>query len=75
MSNHDTTQLEETLTLLEDELACIYAVSKVLSRSLNLKETLREVLRVLHEEGQLEHGMVSLLDEASGDLLLFEHHS
>ena len=74
MNVHDTSQLELTLNLLEAELACIYAVSKVLSRSLNLKETLREVLRVLHEEGQLEHGMVSLLDGDSGDLLLFELH-
>lgn len=74
MNVHDTSQLELTLNLLEAELACIYAVSKVLSRSLNLKETLREVLRVLHEEGQLEHGIVSLLDGDSGDLLLFELH-
>ncbi|QQZ29624.1 nif-specific transcriptional activator NifA [Thiothrix subterranea] len=72
--SHDNAQLQQTLNLLEDELACIYAVSKVLSRSLNLKETLREVLRVLHEEGQLEHGMVSLLDGDSGDLLLLELH-
>ena len=71
---HDSAQLEQTLTLLEDELACIYEVSKVLNRSLNLHESLREVLRVLHEQGQLEHGMVSLLDEASGDLLLCELH-
>jgi Nif-specific regulatory protein len=71
----DVHQLEQTLNLLEDELACIYAVSKVLNRSLNLKETLREVLRVLHDQGQLEHGMVSLLDEGSTDLLLFELHN
>ncbi|MBJ6611989.1 MAG: nif-specific transcriptional activator NifA [Candidatus Thiothrix moscowensis] len=72
--SHDNAQLQQNLNLLEDELSCIYAVSKVLNRSLNLKETLREVLRVLHEEGQLEHGMVSLLDDDSGDLLLFELH-
>ena len=72
---HDVAQLEQTLTLLEDELACIYEVSKVLNRSLNLRESLREVLRVLHEQGQLEHGIVSLLDEASGDLLLCEWHN
>lgn len=71
---NDSTQMEQTLTLLEDELACIYEVSKVLNRSLDLSDSLREVLRVLHEQGQLEHGMVSLLDEASGDLLLCELH-
>ncbi len=76
MSNYtDIAQLELTLSLLENELSCIYAVSKVLSRSLNFKETLREVLRVLHDEGHLEHGLVGLLDEASSDLLLFELHN
>ncbi len=60
--------------LLESQLATLFEVSSVLSRSLNLRETLQEVLRVLHERGRLSHGMVALLDEDSGDLLTCALH-
>ncbi len=62
------------LELLESQLATLFEVSSVLSRSLNLRETLQEVLRVLHERGRLSHGMVALLDEESGDLLTCALH-
>jgi Nif-specific regulatory protein len=62
------------LDLLESQLATLFEVSSVLSRSLNLRETLQEVLRVLHERGRLSHGMVALLDEESGDLLTCALH-
>jgi len=58
------------LDLLETQLAALYEVSTVLSRSLDLRQTLREVLRVLHERGRLCYGLVSLLDEESGELLI-----
>src|SRR5487761_2135320 len=54
--------------LLRSELDTLYQVSKVLSRSLNLKETLDGVLHALHEGVALERGMVSLIDAASGEL-------
>src|SRR5512135_2254729 len=56
------------LDLLHSELDTLYQVSKVLSRSLNFKETLDGVLHALHEGMALERGMVSLIDAASGEL-------
>ena len=62
------------LGLLEMELAALFEVSSVLSRSLNLRETLREVLRVLHDRVRLRYGLVALLDEDSGNLLISALH-
>lgn len=61
-------------SLLENELQTLYRVSQVLSRSLDFSETLSEVLSILHEEGDLHHGMISLLDQDSGDLLVTALH-
>ena len=49
-------------------LAALYAVSRVLSRSLAFKETLRDVLRVLHDEAGLTHGLISVVDPETGNL-------
>ena len=66
---------EQNLTdLLEAQLAALFEVSRVLSRSLQLRETLRAVLRTLYERGRLCLGMVSLLDEETGDLLVSALH-
>ncbi|MEY6432877.1 nif-specific transcriptional activator NifA [Thioalkalicoccus limnaeus] len=62
------------LALLESQLAALFEVSSVLSRSLNPRETLREVLKVLHDHGCLRHGMVTLVDTESGDLLVSALH-
>ncbi|WP_295884890.1 nif-specific transcriptional activator NifA [uncultured Thiohalocapsa sp.] len=62
------------LKLLEEQLAALFDVSCVLSRSLELRETLRHVLRTLHERGRLSRGMASLLDADSGDLLVAALH-
>ena len=63
------------LDLLDVHLDALYEVSSVLGRSLDLRQTLREVLRVLHERGRLCDGMVSLLDEESGNLLISALHN
>jgi len=60
--------------VLEAQLAALFDVSRILSRSLQLRETLRALLRALHERGRLCLGMVSLLDEESGDLLVSALH-
>ena len=52
------------------QMGALYAVSQILSRSLDYRETLREVLRVLAEEAGLIHGMVSVVDPASGNLVV-----
>jgi Nif-specific regulatory protein len=61
-------------TLMEIELETLYLVSQVLSRSLDFRETLNEVLRTLSDSGNMCHGMISLLDETSGDLLVAALH-
>ena len=60
--------------LLESQLAALFDVSSVLSRSLNLNQTLREVLEVLHQSGRLTKGMVSLVDRETGDLRVTALH-
>jgi Nif-specific regulatory protein len=59
---------------LEIELATLYRVSEVLSCSLDLRETMQGVLKVLHEQGSLSYGMVSLVDEETGELLVSALH-
>lgn len=70
----DQSGLESVVELLESELNALYAVSRVLSHSLNFRETLRGVLRILHDLGGLRFGLVSLVDEDSGDLLVSALH-
>ena len=43
-------------------LAALYAVSRVLSRSFAFGESLRDVLRVLHDEAGLTHGLIAVTD-------------
>ncbi len=59
---------------LEAKLDILYQVSRVLSRSLNLRETLSEVLKLLHDQGRLQYGMVSLIDDENNDLQVIALH-
>lgn len=52
---------------LQAQLDTLFQVSRVLSQSLDLRETLAEVLRALHEGGGLERGMVTLADPETGE--------
>src|SRR5512135_206939 len=61
------TGLRRRNDLLEAQLDTLFQVSQVLSRSLDLKETLAGVLSALHEGGGLERGMVTLADADSGE--------
>ena len=56
-------------------LAALYAVSRVLSRSLAFNESLREVLRVLHDEAGLSYGMIGVVDPQSGNLSAHALHN
>jgi len=58
----------------EAALACLYSVSQVLSRSLDFRQTLSELLQVLHDHGAMCHGMIALRESASGDLLVTIQH-
>ncbi len=57
--------------ILAGELETLFLVSRVLSHSLNLKETLSSVLQVLHERGGLERGMVCLAPPGEDGLLVY----
>ncbi|MGB0747264.1 MAG: nif-specific transcriptional activator NifA [Magnetospiraceae bacterium] len=61
---------ERRSAFVERELDLLYRASQVLSRSFDLRKTIGEVLAMLHESGELRHGMISLVDENSGDLLV-----
>jgi len=63
------------LNLVEAHLSALYEVGSVLSRSLNLSETLREVLGVLNDRNRLSYGMVSLVDQETGELLVIALHN
>jgi Nif-specific regulatory protein len=67
--------LNDRSRLLESELEALFQVSRVLSRSLDLHETLHAVLEVLHEHAGMQRGMVTLLDPDSGELLVSAVHS
>ncbi|HLO61773.1 MAG TPA: sigma 54-interacting transcriptional regulator, partial [Azonexus sp.] len=56
-------------------LAALYAVSRVLSRSLDFNETLRDVLRVLHDEAGLARGLIAVVDPESGKLSIHSIYS
>ncbi|MET0010747.1 MAG: nif-specific transcriptional activator NifA, partial [Candidatus Thiodiazotropha sp. 6PLUC4] len=49
-------------------------VSQVLSRSLDFRETLTEVLSRLSDTAKLRHGMICLLDDTSGELFVTALH-
>lgn len=72
--DNDTDLGDSKDALLEAELESLYRVSQVLSRSLDFRETLSEVLRVLDDGADMRHGMLSLLDSDSGDLLVTALH-
>ncbi|MDR2366095.1 MAG: hypothetical protein LBD68_09665 [Zoogloeaceae bacterium] len=50
-------------------LDALYGVSQLLSRSLDYRETVREVLRILDESAALGRGLISVL-EPDGSLLV-----
>ena len=62
------------LNLVEAQLGALYEVGSVLSRSLNLRETLREVLTLLNDRNRLSDGMVCLVDQETGELLVSALH-
>ena len=60
----------ETHELHLAQFEALYAVSQILSRSLNYRDTLREVLSILDDVAGLAHGLVSVVDAESGALMV-----
>ena len=65
---------ENRVELVEQQLATLYQVSRVLSRSLDLPQTLNAVLEVLDEYAGIRRGMVTLVDPNSGTMLINAAH-
>jgi Nif-specific regulatory protein len=70
MTDLNTPKDTSLFRLIADQLEALYAVSRVLSQSLNVHETLLEVLKVLDEQGGLSGGMIALEEEETGELLV-----
>ncbi|WP_303787113.1 nif-specific transcriptional activator NifA [Azovibrio restrictus] len=63
----------ETHELHLSQMDALYGVSQVLSRSLDYRETIQEVLRILDESAGLTRGLVSVV-EPDGSLLVQSVH-
>lgn len=61
--------------LLEKEMSTLNNISKVLRRSKNIKETLGQVLELLHNDAGLLHGLVSFSDAERTKLQVSVVHS
>lgn len=61
--------------LLDRELSVLSIVSRTLTRSLDLNASLEELLTVLHVEGGMKHGLVTLIDPELGELTVSAVHS
>jgi len=73
-NGHRGIDVADRQEMLESQLAALFEVSSVLSRSLMLSQTLTEVLELLHQHGRLSKGMVSLVDRETGELLVSALH-
>jgi len=60
--------------LIETELQTLYEVSRMLSRTLDVRESIGNVLRLLHEAGIAKNGMLSLRDRETGKLVISAFH-
>ena len=69
-----TSSDDPSLAVMEREFECLYLVSQVLSRSLDFRQTLSEVLKTLSDHARLKRGLICLLDEERGDLLVTALH-
>jgi Nif-specific regulatory protein len=56
------------------ELTCLYEVARTLSASLDIKETSREVLRILGTVSGMTRGTLTLYDPATDDLVITAAH-
>lgn len=61
--------------LLDRQLSVLSIVCRTLTRSLDLNESLAELLKVLHVEGGMKHGLVALMDPELGELCVSAVHS
>ena len=72
--NNASVSSSQRLSFMQAELETLYLVSQILSDSLDFRDTLSKVLKVLSDVGGMSHGMISLLDEHSGELMVTALH-
>ncbi|KAA8996897.1 nif-specific transcriptional activator NifA [Affinibrenneria salicis] len=53
---------------LSQQFTALQRISVVLSRSMDISQTLQSVLRVLHDDAFMQHGMICLFDKQRGAL-------
>ncbi|MBF0249379.1 MAG: nif-specific transcriptional activator NifA [Alphaproteobacteria bacterium] len=68
------TDAPSTHANITEDMETLYKVSQVLSRTPNLRETLQEVLALLHDMDGFANGMIVLVDTDTGDLSLRVAH-
>lgn len=61
--------------LLDRQLSVLSILCRTLARSLALDNSLVELLKVLHVEGGMKHGLVTLMDPELGELCVSAVHS
>jgi len=60
--------------MIEAELEILYEVGRTLSRTLDVRESIGNVLRMLHESGTAKNGMLSLREDGSDNLVITAFH-
>ena len=66
--------VQRRLDLVMSELDTLYQASRLLGRHAGLVDALRPLLKLLHEEQSIRHGMVGLFDAGTGVLQLNALH-
>lgn len=74
MSTHTSTSTPVRGLSMQQQLNALHQISVVLSRSLDLEQTLAAMLQSLHEQAQMQHGLVSLFDHNRSALFIQAMH-
>ncbi len=74
MSAHPSTTTSIRGLSMQQQLNALHQISVVLSRSLDLEQTLAAMLQSLHEQAQMQHGLVSLFDHNRSALFIQAMH-
>jgi len=74
INNASRTGGQDRSSLQENELEILYAVSQVLSRPLEMRQTFSDILNLLHDQGGYVHGLITLDDGESGTLMVRALH-
>ena len=77
MSNFSSsvaTQIAGRSLSMQQQLTALHQISVVLSRSLDIEQTLGSMLQTLHDHAQMQYGLVSLFDHDRSALFIQAMH-